>query len=160
LKTFSSKIRSRRSLAQIAGAFRKRGERIVFTNGCFDLLHAGHVAYLEQAKRFGDVLIVGLNSDASVRRIKGPERPVNPEGDRLRIVAALQAVDYVTVFSEDTPLRLIQEIRPHVLVKGADWEKEKIVGGKEVESWGGKVKRVRLVPGRSTTKVLDKLRRG
>lgn len=102
--------------------------------------------------------MVGLNSDASVKRIKGPDRPLTPEKDRLRVLAALQAVDYVTLFSEETPLRLIRELRPHVLVKGADWKKNQIVGRREVESWGGKVKRVRLVPGRSTTGILASLR--
>lgn len=157
-----NKIRPRPTLRQIARKFRQAGRRIVFTNGCFDLLHAGHVTYLEKAKRLGDLLIVGLNSDASVRRIKGPGRPLTPERDRLRIIAALQAVDYVTVFSEKTPLRLIRELRPHILVKGADWEKEQIVGGEEVKSWGGRIERIAFLPGRSTTAVLKKIeaRRG
>jgi len=122
-------------------------------------LHAGHVTYLEEAKRAGDLLIIGLNSDPSVRRLKGPGRPVNSEKDRLRVMGALEAVDYVTLFSEDTPLKLICEIRPHVLVKGSDWKKDNIVGAKEVESWGGRVKRVRLVPGRSTTAMLRKVKK-
>ena len=136
---------------------KKAGKRIVFTNGCFDILHAGHVSYLGKAKELGDVLVVGVNSDASVRRIKGPERPINSEGDRLKIVSALEAVDYVTLFSEETPFNLICEIRPDVLVKGADWKKNEIVGGKEVESWGGKVKQIPLVPGRSTTALVEKI---
>lgn len=102
--------------------------------------------------------MVGLNSDASVRRIKGPGRPLNPGKDRLRVIAALEAVDYVTLFSEETPLRLIREIRPHILIKGADWKKNEIVGAGEVESWGGKVKRISLVPGRSTSRILEKIR--
>lgn len=152
-----SKIQSRRHLARITERCRRAGKKIVFTNGCFDLLHTGHVTYLAKAKRLGDVLVVGLNSDASVRRIKGPERPLTPEKDRLRILAALEAVDYVTLFSEETPLGLIRQIRPHILVKGADWKKGEIIGGPEVESWGGKVCRVPLVPGRSTTAFLRKI---
>ena len=158
MKTDSrKKIQSRRSLTRISRACRDAGKKIVFTNGCFDLLHAGHVTYLEKAKHLGDILIVGLNSDASVRRLKGTGRPVNSEKDRLKILAALQAVDYVTLFSEDTPLALIKEIRPHALVKGADWKKGEIVGGRELKSWGGKVRRIRLVPGRSTTALLKKI---
>ena len=118
------------------------------------------MTYLEEAKRLGDLLIVGLNSDSSVRRFKGRGRPVNSQRDRLQVLAALESVNYVTVFSEDTPLRLIREIRPHVLVKGADWREEKIVGAAEVRSWGGRIKRVRLVPGRSTTRLIKKSRRG
>ena len=131
----------------------------MFTNGCFDILHAGHVIYLEKAKKLGDILVVGVNSDASVKRIKGPGRPINPEGDRLRVIAGLEAVDHATLFNEDTPLDLIREIRPDVLVKGADWTKAKIVGAKEVESWGGKVKQIPLVPGRSTTRMIEKMKK-
>ena len=137
---------------------KKAGKKIVFTNGCFDILHAGHVTYLEKAKRLGDILVVGLNSDSSIRRIKGPGRPVNPEGDRARVIAALEAVDFVTLFSEDTPLNLICELRPNILVKGADWKKGQIVGAKEVQSWGGKVKQIPLVPGRSTSAILEKMK--
>ena len=157
-RSLSRKIQARRALRQIVSASQKKGKKVVFTNGCFDILHAGHVTYLEKAKKLGDILVVGVNSDASVKRIKGPKRPVNPEGDRLKVIAGLEAVDYVTLFHEDTPLDLIQEIRPNVLVKGADWKKEKIVGGKEVESWGGKVKQVPLVPGRSTTRIIKKMK--
>ena len=151
------KIQSRRALREIAHRYRKAGKRIVFTNGCFDLFHVGHVTYLEKAKSLGDILVVGLNSDASVRQIKGPERPLTPEKDRLRVLAALEVVDYVTLFSEKTPLDLIREIKPHVLVKGADWKRGEIVGAREVESWGGRVKRIPLVPGRSTTALLRKI---
>jgi D-beta-D-heptose 7-phosphate kinase/D-beta-D-heptose 1-phosphate adenosyltransferase len=162
LKTSSfqrNKILSRPALHRIAAGCRSHGKKIVFTNGCFDLLHAGHVDYLGKAKRLGDLLIVGLNRDSSVRRIKGPRRPVTPEKDRLRILAALEAVDYVVLFSEETPINLIREIRPHVLVKGADWKKGEIVGGQDVRSWGGRVKRLRFLPGRSTTALLQKIRR-
>ena len=115
------------------------------------------MTYLEKAKSLGDILVVGLNSDASVRQIKGPERPLTPEKDRLRVLAALEVVDYVTLFSEKTPLDLIREIKPHVLVKGADWKRGEIVGAREVESWEGRVKRIPLVPGRSTTALLRKI---
>jgi len=132
----------------------------VFTNGCFDILHAGHVEYLERARKFGDVLILGLNSDKSTKRLKGPGRPVNSQKDRARILAGLAAIDYVTIFNEDTPRNLIRLIRPHVLVKGADWKIASIAGAKEVLSWGGKIKRVRLLKGRSTTQILKKVKRG
>lgn len=151
------KIKSRSALRRVAARARSAGKKIVFTNGCFDLLHAGHVVYLEKAKSFGDILILGLNSDASVRRLKGSRRPVNSEKDRLRVVAGLEALDYVTLFSEATPLHLIHQIRPDVLVKGADWKESQIAGAREVRSWGGKVKRVRLLPGRSTTGTLNKI---
>lgn len=151
------KIKSRRALARLAARARASGKTVVFTNGCFDLLHAGHVHYLEKARRFGDLLILGLNSDASVRRLKGRGRPVHSEKDRLKVMAALEAVDYVALFSEDTPLNLIKEVRPHVLVKGADWREAQIAGAREVRSWGGRVKRIRLLPGRSTTGTLEKI---
>ncbi len=157
MSSLKSKISSRRILKKIAASLRRRGKTLVFTNGCFDILHAGHVAYLEKAKGLGDVLIVGLNSDASVRRLKGPKRPLNSQKDRLKVLAALEPVDYVALFSDDTPLRLIKAVRPHVLVKGADWKKGQIVGAKEVESWKGKVKRVPLLPGRSTSGLLQKI---
>lgn len=131
---------------------------IVFTNGCFDILHAGHVTYLEKAKQLGDILVVGVNSNSSVKRLKGPDRPVNSEKDRLKIISALRAVDYAVLFSEDTPLELICQVRPDILVKGADWKKDQIAGAKEVESWGGKVKQIPLVPGRSTTTILEKMK--
>jgi D-beta-D-heptose 7-phosphate kinase/D-beta-D-heptose 1-phosphate adenosyltransferase len=131
----------------------------VFTNGVFDLLHTGHVALLEAARAEGDALIVGLNSDASARRLaKAPDRPVVPEAERARLVAALAAVDCVVLFDEATPLALIQRLRPDVLVKGADYDRAAIVGADEVLGWGGKVVRVPLVEGRSTTELLRKLR--
>lgn len=136
--------------------WRRHSEKIVFTNGCFDILHLGHVTYLEKARRFGDRLIVGLNSDASVRRIKGPERPIHPEFDRAGVLAALRCVDAIVIFDEDTPEDLIRAIKPDVLVKGADWKKNQIAGGTFVESYGGKVKRIPLVPGRSTTASLKR----
>jgi len=131
----------------------------VFTNGVFDLLHAGHVALLEAARAEGVALIVGLNTDASVRRLgKGSERPLVPEAERARLLAALAAVDCVVLFDEDTPLALIDRLRPDVLVKGADYAREAIVGAAEVEGWGGRVVRVPLVAGKSTTDLVRKLR--
>ena len=143
-----------------AAAWRRaqRG-RVVFTNGVFDLLHAGHVALLEAARAAGDALVVGVNTDASVRRLgKGPDRPLVPEGERARVLAALAAVDCVVPFDEDTPLALIQRLRPDVLVMGADYAREAIVGAAEVEGWGGRVVRVPLVEGKSTTDLVRKLR--
>jgi len=130
------------------------GQCCVFTNGCFDILHAGHVDYLRQAREFGDFLVVGLNSDSSVRKIKGDSRPINSELDRAFVLASLSVVDYVVIFDDPTPINLISNIRPDVLVKGADWPEEKIVGAKEVKSWGGQVKRIPLLKGRSTTSIL------
>jgi D-beta-D-heptose 7-phosphate kinase/D-beta-D-heptose 1-phosphate adenosyltransferase len=136
---------------------RRHGQRVAFTNGCFDVLHAGHVQYLQEARTRGDVLVVGLNSDASVRGLKGDGRPVNPAEARAQVLAGLQAVDYVTVFEEATPLKLIQAIRPDVLVKGADYRADEVVGAEFVESYGGCVYLARLRPGFSTTAVLEKL---
>ena len=140
----------------VARLKRPRGERVVFTNGCFDVLHRGHVEYLEAARALGDVLVVGLNTDDSVRRLKGPSRPVNPEDDRAYVLAGLAAVDYVTHFAEDTPRDLIVALLPDVLVKGGDYRKEDIVGGAEVEAAGGEVVVAPLVPGRSTTAILKR----
>ena len=131
----------------------------MFTNGVFDLLHAGHVALLEAARAEGAALVVGVNTDASVRRLgKGSERPLVPEAERARVLAALAAVDCVVLFDEDTPLALIDRLRPDVLVKGADYTREAIVGAAEVEGWGGRVVRVPLVAGKSTTDLVRKLR--
>ncbi len=138
---------------------RQLGKKIVFTNGCFDLLHAGHVTYLKKARRLGDVLVVGLNSDASVRRLKGSNRPLNSLADRAMVLSGLASVNYVIAFSEGTPEKLIQTLRPHVLVKGADWKVSAIAGRKEVESWGGEVRTIPLVKGRSTTSVIEKIAR-
>lgn len=138
-------------------SWRAAGQRIVFTNGCFDLLHAGHVTYLEGARKLGDRLIVGLNTDRSVSALKGPSRPVIHEADRARVMAALEAVDAVILFDEDTPLKLIGAIRPDILAKGSDYTEDQVVGGKEVKAWGGRVALVELVPGRSTSSIIGKL---
>lgn len=139
-------------------AWRERGDRIVFTNGCFDLLHVGHVASIEQARRAGDRLVIGLNSDRSVRAIKAPPRPLIPQEERARILAALEAVDAVVAFDQDTPLDLIRAIRPDVLVKGADYEEDDVVGAAEVQSWGGEVLLAELLPGSSTSKILQRIK--
>lgn len=133
------------------------GERVVFTNGCFDLLHVGHVTYLERARRYGHRLVVGLNTDRSVRALKGPDRPVIREGDRARVLAALASVDAVVLFDEDTPLELIRRLRPDVLAKGADYREEEVVGAAEVKSWGGQVVLVPLVEDRSTSGIIRRL---
>jgi D-beta-D-heptose 7-phosphate kinase / D-beta-D-heptose 1-phosphate adenosyltransferase len=135
---------------------RAEGRTVVFTNGCFDILHAGHVQYLTQAAALGDVLVVGLNSDASVRRLKGAERPINTQADRALLLAALSAVSYVVPFAEDTPLALISQIEPHVLVKGGDYRAEDIVGGDVVRRAGGSVRVLPFVPGKSTTAMLER----
>lgn len=149
-----SKLCSLAHIRRLAETLRQRGKRIVFTNGCFDVLHVGHVAYLTKARHSGDVLIVGLNSDRSVRTIKGPSRPINDEIARALVLSALEAVDHVVLFEEPTPLRLIEVIKPHVLAKGADWPAEKIAGSKEIKAWGGRLKRIPLVEGYSTTRIL------
>ncbi len=132
--------------------------RIVFTNGCFDIIHAGHVQYLSQANALGDVLIVGLNSDDSVHRLKGPERPVNSEEDRAVVLGALKAVDYVVIFDEDTPYELIKAIRPNILVKGGDYKMEDIVGADFVAESGGETIVLPFLEGRSTTKILNQIK--
>ena len=137
---------------------KRNGRIVVFTNGCFDLLHPGHIRNLEAARALGDVLIVGLNSDESVRTLKGPKRPVIPEQERAEILASLECVDAVTIFPEITPQNLIAELLPDVLVKGGDWPGDQIIGRAEVEAAGGRVARVDIVPGYSTTEILQKIR--
>src|SRR6478735_9433553 len=136
---------------------KNEGKRIVFTNGCFDIIHKGHVTYLNEAKKLGDLLVVGLNSDASVKRLKGPERPINNELDRQYVMSQLKPVDFVEIFTEDTPLNLILKIQPKVLVKGGDWKIEQIVGGKEVIANGGDVFSLHFVDGYSTTSIIHKI---
>lgn len=141
-------------------AWKARGEKIVFTNGCFDILHAGHVSYLGKARRTGDRLILGLNSDDSVRRLKGPTRPINDQEHRATVLAGLEAVDAIVVFEQDTPLELILELQPDILAKGADYREEDVVGAREVRSWGGDVRLVELVQGVSTTGIARKISEG
>lgn len=150
-----NKIFSRRRLALWLKAQRQAGKKIVFTNGCFDILHAGHVSVLEFSRSKGDVLVVGVNSDASVRRLKGPTRPVNPEADRALVLAALQSVDAVCLFEQDTPYELIQLVRPDVLVKGGDYKPNEIVG----REFAKKVVRFALLKGRSTTNIIKKVQK-
>ena len=151
------KIKPLSSLKKIIAALRKRGKSIVFTNGCFDLLHYGHVKYLEEARAGGDILVVAVNSDASVRKIKGRKRPIVNERDRLKTVAALESVDYVVLFEEKTPIRVIKTIKPDILVKGADWNRDDIVGGNYISSLGGRVVTIKLVKNRSTTNLIRKI---
>jgi D-beta-D-heptose 7-phosphate kinase/D-beta-D-heptose 1-phosphate adenosyltransferase len=139
-------------------AWKAAGRRVVFTNGCFDLLHPGHVALLEAARAEGDVLVVGLNSDRSVRALKGERRPVLPEAERREALLALEAVDAVAIYDQDTPVEIIRALLPDVLVKGADWADDAIVGRAEVIAAGGRVVRVPLVPGRSTSGILTRIR--
>jgi rfaE bifunctional protein nucleotidyltransferase chain/domain len=134
-----------------------QNKKIVFTNGCFDILHRGHVTYLSEARKLGDLLVVGLNSDESVKRLKGPERPINRESDRQFVLSQLKAVDFVEIFSDDTPLDLILKVRPKVLVKGGDWKIEQIVGAKEVIADGGQVYSLNFVDGYSTTSLINKI---
>jgi D-beta-D-heptose 7-phosphate kinase/D-beta-D-heptose 1-phosphate adenosyltransferase len=138
--------------------WRAEKKRVVFTNGCFDVLHAGHVAYLREARSHGDVLVVGVNDDASVRRLKGTDRPINPVADRLTVLAALEMVDAVVPFAEDTPLELVQALTPDVLVKGQDWADKGVVGREWVERHGGKVVLAQMLPGRSTSAIVERMR--
>ncbi len=150
----AKKVISRRGAAALFARLRRAGTRIVFTNGCFDILHAGHARYLRRAAAMGDVLVVGLNGDASVRRLKGEGRPIQKAADRAYLLASLACVSYVVVFSGDTPAALIRDVAPHVLVKGGDWKGKAIAGADFVRSRGGAVKTIRFVPGRSTTAII------
>ena len=154
----SDKIKTQKELKRVIAYLRKQGKKIVFTNGCFDILHYGHIKYLQDAKGLADVLVLGLNSDSSVKKIKGLARPINKQLDRARVLSALSCVDYLTIFSEDTPLKLIRLIQPDVLVKGGDWQTEKIVGADFVKARGGKVLAIPYIKGYSTTKLINKIR--
>jgi D-beta-D-heptose 7-phosphate kinase/D-beta-D-heptose 1-phosphate adenosyltransferase len=157
MRNANDKILSREAMTAERRALRERNRTLVFTNGCFDILHAGHADYLAFARAQGDTLLVGLNSDASVKRNKGPARPINPEGDRARVLAALEAVDYVVLFDEDEPAALIEAVLPDVLVKGEDWA-HYVSGRETVERHGGRVVLAPLTPGRSTTDVITRIR--
>lgn len=143
---------------EVVAELKEQGKRVVFTNGCFDLLHPGHTRYLADARWLGDALIVAINSDASVQKLKGANRPIQPEGERAEILAALRAVDYVTVFDDLTPRDVIARMLPDVLVKGADWGPTEIVGREEVESAGGRVISIPVTQGFSTTALIEKVR--
>jgi D-beta-D-heptose 7-phosphate kinase/D-beta-D-heptose 1-phosphate adenosyltransferase len=149
------KIKTREELQRLIHNLKKNGKRIVFTNGCFDILHVGHVRYLEQAKSLGDVLVVGINSDRSVRGLKGPRRPILPVEERGEILSGLGCADYITVFDEPTPFELISLLQPDVLVKGGDWTPEQVVGREVVEGSGGRVVILPFVEGSSTTNIID-----
>ncbi len=157
--TGSSKLVSRCEALEKVRGWQASGKKVVFSNGCFDLLHAGHVEYLQAARRLGDVLLIGLNSDASVRRLKGPGRPVCPEEDRATVLSALQVVDALTLFDEDTPAELIGMLLPDILVKGADWAVEQIAGARAVLDHGGAVLTIPLLEGRSTSTLIERILR-
>jgi rfaE bifunctional protein nucleotidyltransferase chain/domain len=153
----SSKIIPRPQIAVLMKDLKKKKRKIVFTNGCFDLLHVGHVRYLKEARALGDCLIIGLNSDRSMRQIKDPARPLISEDQRAEVLAAMECVDYVVLFDEADPFKLIEEIRPDILVKGADWTMDKIIGADLVTSYGGKVHRIDLVPSISTSEIINRI---
>jgi D-glycero-beta-D-manno-heptose 1-phosphate adenylyltransferase len=152
-----SKIVELKNLVQIVNAMRRSSRRIVFTNGCFDIIHVGHLRYLNAARSEGDILIVGLNSDASVRMIKSKNRPILPQHQRAEVLAGLACVDYVTLFDDPDPLKLIMALKPDVLVKGADWKEAEIIGADVVKSRGGRVVRVDLVPDISTSQIIQRI---
>jgi rfaE bifunctional protein nucleotidyltransferase chain/domain len=145
-------------LAPILKNLQNQGKKVVFTNGVFDLLHLGHVTYLQEAHKQGDILVVGLNSDESVKKVKGPLKPLLPLAERAEMLLALSCVDYVSFFEEEDPYNIVKTLRPDVLVKGGDWAVDKIIGGDLVQSWGGKVTNIPVVPGRSTTNLIDIVR--
>ncbi len=149
---------NRKTIAKLAEELKDNGKKLVFTNGCFDIIHSGHIKYLTEAQKLGDYLIVGLNSDSSVKLLKGDERPINSEEDRATVLCGLKAVDFVTVFDEETPAELIQEIIPNVLVKGGDYTVETVVGADTVQNSGGKVIIIPFVEGKSTTRIINKMK--
>ncbi len=157
MKNTDKVIFGRKKLIIAVKKLKKQGKKIVFTNGCYDLLHGGHVRFLAAAKKMGDVLVLALNSDASVRRIKGPKRPVTNQDERAEVMSALESVDIVTIFDENDPYNIIKDIVPNVLVKGGDWALDKIIGADIVEAAGGKVRNVPYVKGKSTTNIIAKV---
>jgi D-beta-D-heptose 7-phosphate kinase/D-beta-D-heptose 1-phosphate adenosyltransferase len=152
-----NKILSRMELKVEIERLKEEGKRIIFTNGCFDILHAGHTRYLREAKKLGDTLVLAVNSDASVRSIKGERRPIVPEAERAEILASLDSVDYVTIFDELTPLALIEFLQPDILVKGGDWAEGDVVGADSVRKWGGRVALMPVLEGASTTNIIEKV---
>ena len=153
----TDKVVERNNLQNLEQHLRALGKKVVTTNGCFDILHVGHIRILQSAKAFGDVLIIGINSDASVRKLKGESRPINTEADRAELLAALACVDYVTIFAEDTPVEFLKLIKPDIHVKGADYKPEQLAETPVVESFGGRVEILDLIPGRSTTNVVSRI---
>jgi rfaE bifunctional protein nucleotidyltransferase chain/domain len=152
-----NKILDRKVLKDQLDVLRKEGKKIAFTNGCFDILHVGHVRYLQEARKTADILILALNSDSSVRAIKGEKRPLVCETERAEVLAALQCIDFVTIFPELTPLELINYLKPDILLKGGDWPEDQVIGRNEVKTWGGKVTIIPEVAGKSTTNIVDKI---
>jgi rfaE bifunctional protein nucleotidyltransferase chain/domain len=152
-----NKVLSQEALRKELDRLRDEGKKIAFTNGCFDILHVGHVRYLAGAKKTADILVLALNSDSSVRTIKGDKRPLIPQEERAEVLAGLASIDYVTIFDEATPLELIKYLKPDILIKGGDWAEENIVGRDEVRSWGGRVVVVPEIEGASTTNIVDKV---
>lgn len=152
------KVKSLAEIKKLADFLKRKGKKIIFTNGCFDILHYGHVKYLEKCKRLGDILIIGLNSDSSVRKIKGRGRPITGQKERAYILSALEFVDYVVVFGELTPEKLIKQISPDILAKGSDWRERDIVGGDYVKKEGGKVVTIPLIKGYSTTRIIRNIK--
>jgi D-beta-D-heptose 7-phosphate kinase/D-beta-D-heptose 1-phosphate adenosyltransferase len=155
-----SKARTLAELVRIRARLRREGKTVVFTNGCFDLIHGGHVHLFRAARALGDVLIVALNSDASIHRLKGPSRPIFPLAERFEVLSAMESIDYLTSFPQDTPQKTIAALLPDVLVKGGDWGADEIVGRAEVEGAGGRVVRVAYLPGHSSTNIIGKILRG
>lgn len=153
----TDKIKTPDELIPIVGRLRKQGKKVVFTNGCFDILHVGHIRYLKEAKGYGDILIVAVNSDSSVKSIKGDKRPIVSQSERAEVVSALEMVDYVTMFDEDTPYNIIKKLQPDVLIKGGDWTIDKIVGRDIVEARGGKVIAIPFIKGASTTGIVERI---
>lgn len=151
------KILSQEALKKEIDGLRMAGKKIAFTNGCFDILHVGHVRYLQEARKAGDVLVLAVNSDSSVRAIKGEKRPLVPEAERADVLAALESVSYVTIFDESTPLALIEFLRPDVIIKGGDWAEKDVIGRASVAQWGGKVTIIPEIPGASTTNIVEKI---
>ena len=152
-----SKIKTRNEIKSIVDQLRNEGKEIVFTNGCFDLIHVGHIRYLQKAKKLGDYLIVAVNSDHSVKIIKGDRRPIVPEDERAEVLAALECVDSVVIFQEPDPYQIISLLKPHILVKGGDWSEDAIIGKDVVESIGGRVVRIPMIKGASTSNVIQKI---
>jgi len=153
-----NKVVSKKQIKGIVQRLKKKGKKIVFTNGCFDIIHAGHIRYLRKSKKLGDVLIVGLNSDSSVRKIKGRERPINNQRDRAEILSALEFIDYIVIFNEETPEDLIRIVLPDILVKGSDWKGKKVAGENVVKNRGGRIVFMPLLKGRSTTGLIEKIK--
>lgn len=153
-----NKVLERKKLKEKVEALRKNGKKIAFTNGCFDILHVGHIRYLSEAKKTADILILALNSDTSVRTIKGEKRPFVPEEERAEVLAALECIDFITIFHELTPLELINYLKPDILIKGGDWPEDKVVGREEVKKWGGRVLLIPEIKGKSTTNIVEKIK--